>query len=208
MLKNMIFDIGNVLMDFRWTDYMHDLFGEDETTIEAVNEAIWRHGSWVSMDAGSDAADAIAQAVDHVPAFEAEIRRAFSHAGQAMHRQPYAIPWIRELKGMGKSVFYLSNYSAFSIAANPRVLDFLPYMDGGVFSYEVKAVKPEPEIYRILCERYDLRPEECLFTDDMPPNIEAARECGFHAVLFEGYEKTYPRIMDAIRTPDSGKTAE
>lgn len=199
MIQNVIFDIGNVLMDFRWMDYMHSLFGEDEETIAAVNQAIWRHGTWVSMDEGADAATAIEKAVSLVPAREADIRRAFAHAGQAMHRQDYAIPWIQELKRRGKNVFYLSNYSAFSIKANRDVLDFLPYMDGGIFSYQVKVVKPNPEIYRLLCEKYNLNPEECLFTDDMPDNIAAAKKYGFHAVLFERYEKSYPAVMEAIQ---------
>ena len=205
MIRNVIFDIGNVLMDFRWMEYMHSLFDEDEQTITTVNQAIWRHGTWVSMDEGTDDVAAIENAVSLVPSHEAEIRKAFACAGQAMHRQDYAIPWIQELKRMGKNVFYLSNYSAFSIKANQDVLDFLPYMDGGVFSYQVQIVKPNPEIYRLLCEKYNLAAEECLFTDDMPDNIAAAQECGFHAVLFESYEKSYPAIMEAIQANDNGK---
>ena len=205
MIRNVIFDIGNVLMDFRWMEYMYSLFGDDKQTIEAVNQAIWRHGTWVSMDEGADEVTAIEKAVSLVPSHENEIRRAFAHAGQAMHKQDYAIPWIQELKRMEKRVFYLSNYSAFSIRANRDVLDFLPHMDGGVFSYQVHIVKPNPEIYRLLCEKYNLNAEECLFTDDMPDNIAAAKECGFHAVLFEGYEKSYPAIMEAIQANDDGE---
>ena len=100
---------------------------------------------------------------------------------------------------MGLNVYYLSNYSAFSVAANPDVLNFIPYMDGGVFSFEVKAVKPEPEIYRCLCEKFGLKPEECLFTDDVPANVKGAQACGFQGIVFEGYEKTYPLIMKALR---------
>ena len=204
MIRNVIFDIGNVLMDFRWMDYMHSLFGEDEQTIEAVNQAIWRHGTWVSMDVGADEATAIEKAANLIPSHKSEIRRAFAYAGQAMHKQDYAIPWIQELKRMGKRVFYLSNYSEFSIKANRDVLDFLPYMDGGVFSYQVRMAKPNPEIYFLLCEKYNLNAEECLFTDDMPDNVAAAQECGFHAVLFEGYEQSYPVIMEAIQSSDNG----
>ena len=205
MLRNVIFDIGNVLMDFRWQEYMRALFDDDEPTIDSVNQAIWRHGTWASMDAGTDSAVAIEQAVNLVPTHEPEIRKAFAHAGQAMHKQRYAIPWIKELKQMGKRVFFLSNYSAFSIAANQDVLDFLPYMDGGVFSFQVRTVKPEPKIYLLLCEKYGLKAEESLFTDDMPANIETARKLGFHTVLFEGYEKTYPLIMKAIQSEDNRK---
>lgn len=200
MSQNIVFDIGNVLMGFRWAEYMSSLFGDDIETIEAVNRVIWKCGCWVSMDEVTPAERAIAEAVQFGPKHEASIRRAFAGAGRAMHRCAYAIPWIRELKSMRKNVFYLSNYSAFSISANKGVLDFLPEMDGGIFSYTVKMTKPAHGIYRLLCERYGLKPEECLFTDDMPDNIKAAKECGFHAILFEGYNKTYPAVMNAVRT--------
>ena len=80
MIRNVIFDIGNVLMDFRWMEYMHSLFGEDEQTITAVNQAIWRHGTWVSMDEGTDEVTAIEKAFRLVPTHETEIRKAFAHA--------------------------------------------------------------------------------------------------------------------------------
>ena len=51
---------------------------------------------------------------------------------------------------------------------------------------------------KCICRRFNLIPEECLFTDDMPANIKAAEECGLQAVLFEGYEKTYPKIMGML----------
>lgn len=200
MIQNIVFDIGNVLMDFRWAEYMLSLFGDDSETIEAVNQAIWHHGCWVSMDQGTPAEAAIEEAVHFDIQHESAIQQAFAEAGRAMHRCDYAIPWIRELKDMGKHVFYLSNYSAFSIAANKDVLDFLPKMDGGIFSYKEKMTKPMHGIYRLLCERFKLKPAECLFIDDMPDNIKAAKECGFHAFLFEGYEKTYPVVMDAVQT--------
>lgn len=205
MVKNIIFDIGNVLMDFDWMGYMHSLYGEDEGKIEAINSAIWSHGCWQSMDRGElSGAEATEKVVSFAPEYEQDIRKTLTGAGKAMHKQDYAIPWIQELKSMGKNVYYLSNYSEFAMDANRSVLDFLPYMDGGIFSCYVKMAKPDHAIYHCLCEKYNLTPAECLFTDDMPENIKAARECDFQAVLFEGYEKTYPVIMEMVHK-DGGR---
>ena len=188
MIRNMVFDIGNVLMDFRWKEYMHSLFGENE-----------HNGCWAAMDKGEmDGAATLQSAIASAPQYEKEIRQTLANAAHAFHKNEYAVPWVQELKKLGLHVYYLSNYSAFSIKANPGVLDFIPYMDGGVFSYQVKAVKPEPEIYRCLCEKYGLKPEECLFTDDVPENIKGAQACGFQGIVFESYEKTYPEIMKAL----------
>ena len=200
MIRNMVFDIGNVLMDFRWKEYMRSLFGEDETLIQTINQGIWHNGCWAAMDKGEmDGAATLRSAVAFAPQYEKEIKLTLDSVAHAFHKFEYSIPWIQELKRMGLNVYYLSNYSAFSVAANPDVLDFIPYMDGGVFSFEVKAVKPEPEIYRCLCEKFGLKPEECLFTDDVPANVKGAQACGFQGVVFEGYEKTYPLIMKALR---------
>ena len=200
MIRNMVFDIGNVLMDFRWKEYMRSLFGEDETLIQTINQGIWHNGCWAAMDKGEmDGAATLRSAVAFAPQYEKEIKLTLDSVAHAFHKFEYSIPWIQELKRMGLNVYYLSNYSAFSVAANPDVLDFIPYMDGGVFSFEVKAVKPEPEIYRCLCEKFGLKPEECLFTDDVPANVKGAQACGFYGIVFEGYEKTYPLIMKALR---------
>ena len=200
MIRNMVFDIGNVLMDFRWKEYMRSLFGEDETLIQTINQGIWHNGCWAAMDKGEmDGAATLRSAVAFAPQYEKEIKLTLDSVAHAFHKFKYSIPWIQELKRMGLNVYYLSNYSAFSVAANPDVLNFIPYMDGGVFSFEVKAVKPEPEIYRCLCDKYGLKPEECLFTDDVPANVKGAQACGFQGIVFEGYEKTYPLIMKALR---------
>ena len=200
MIRNMVFDIGNVLMDFRWKEYMRSLFGEDETLIQTINQGIWHNGCWAAMDKGEmDGAATLRSAVAFAPQYEKGIKLTLDSVAHAFHKFKYSIPWIQELKRMGLNVYYLSNYSAFSVAANPDVLDFIPYMDGGVFSFEVKAVKPEPEIYRCLCDKYGLKPEECLFTDDVPANVKGAQACGFQGIVFEGYEKTYPLIMKALR---------
>ena len=200
MIRNMVFDIGNVLMGFRWKEYMRSLFGENEALIQTINQGIWHNGCWAAMDKGEmDGAATLRSAVAFAPQYEKEIKLTLDRVAHAFHKFGYAVPWVQELKGMGLNVYYLSNYSAFSIAANPDVLDFIPCMDGGVFSFEVKAVKPDPEIYRCLCDKYDLKPEECLFTDDVPANVKGAQACGFQGIVFEGYEKTYPLIKKALR---------
>lgn len=183
MIRNMVFDIGNVLMDFRWKEYMRSLFGEDETLIQTINQGIWHNGCWAAMDKGEmDGAATLRSAVAFAPQYEKEIKLTLDSVAHAFHKFEYSIPWIQELKRMGLNVYYLSNYSAFSVAANPDVLNFIPYMDGGVFSFEVKAVKPEPEIYRCLCEKFGLKPEECLFTDDVPANVKGRRPADFRAL--------------------------
>lgn len=193
MIDTVIFDIGNVLMKFDYMPYIHALL-KDENTVWHVNGAIWRSGLWNDLDRGEDTDTVFAKMLAAEPEYREQIRLAFENVGQCMSRMDYAIPWIQELKAKGLRVLYLSNYSRHTMEANPAVLDFLPYMDGGVFSCEVGVVKPDPEIYRRLCAKYALDPASCVFLDDFQDNVAAAREYGLNAILFEDYRQAHDSL--------------
>ena len=197
MIRTVIFDIGNVLVKFDWKTYVYGTF--DTKTADALAEAIWASGHWDEFDRGvlSDA-EIVKLMEDAAPEYKNEIRMVMDRVGGFLEQFEYAKDWIRELKEMGYQVLYLSNYGEFQMEKNPQVLDFVPLMDGGVFSCHVKLIKPDPAIYGILCEKYHLNPQECMFIDDNAANIAAAKEFGLQAVLFEGYEKSYGAIMDYL----------
>lgn len=197
MIKTIIFDIGNVLMKFAWWPYVTSIF--DEETAKIVSEAIWREGYWNEFDRGVMTEEEIHEKmVACAPEYEKEIHRALDNVAQCMHKFDYSIPWIQDLKEKGYQVLYLSNYSNYLMRMKPEVLDFLPYMDGGVFSCDVKVIKPDKAIYSKICEKYDLNPSECVFIDDNQVNIEAANDFGIHGIWFEEYEKSYPDIMNYL----------
>ena len=63
-------------------------------------------------------------------------------------------------------------------------MSFLSFTDGGILSYKDKVIKPDPAIYRLLIERYDLVPENCVFIDDTQKNLDAAEKIGIKTILF------------------------
>lgn len=197
VINTVIFDIGNVLMKFDYMPYIRSLL-QDEDTVYRVNGAIWRSGFWNDLDRGEDTDIVYAKMLEAEPEYKEEIALAFENVGQCMFKMDYAIPWIQELKERGYRVLYLSNYSRHTMEANPGVLDFLPYMDGGVFSCEVGVVKPDAEIYRILCEKHRLNPEECVFLDDFEANVETARAFGMKAIRFENYEAAKRELNELL----------
>ena len=197
MINTVIFDIGNVLMKFDYMPYIRTLL-EDEETAYRVNGAIWRTGCWSDLDRGADLDTVYARMLQAEPAYRKEIQLAFENVGQCMFRMDYAIPWIQELKERGYRVLYLSNYSRYAMQANPDVLDFLPYMDGGVFSCDTGMIKPEEGIYRTLIGKYGLQPAECVFLDDFAENAEAARKCGMKAVVFRNYEQARRKLEQTL----------
>ena len=197
MIKTVIFDIGNVLMEFSWWPYVRSLFDED--TARVITDAFWKTGYWEEFDRGVLSYEEIVKLMEEAaPEYVKEIHLTLERVGECMRKHDYAIPWIKQLKEMGYQVVFLSNYSEFLMKLKPEVLDFLPYMDGGVFSCHVKLIKPDPAIYQVLCDKCNLVPEESLFVDDNAANIESAKNFGLHAIRFEGYEKSYGEVMEYL----------
>lgn len=196
MIKNVIFDIGNVLMEFPWMRFMDELF--DKEVGERITKVYWEDGRWDELDKGEDPEVVLKSLIDAAPDLEKEIRYTFENINDCMFKHSYAIPWIKDLKEKGYQVVFLSNYNQYIMDKKPEVLDFLPYLDGGVFSCDVHLVKPDKAIYDLICKKYNMDPNETIFVDDNPRNVKSANEFGIHAFLFEGYEKSYDGIMDYL----------
>lgn len=198
MIKNVIFDIGLVMIDFDWASFVHGIVN-DEKAEKVINTATWGNKTWNELDRGVLPFDEVIKLFQqNAPGYEKEIKLLFDRLGECPRKMPYAIPWVKELKAKGCGVYYLSNFFEYLMQEAPEVLDFIPYMDGGIFSCHEKITKPDPEIYRRLCTKYDLIPSECVFIDDSPANIESARKFGLNGVLFEGYEKAHSEVMSMI----------
>ena len=185
MIKNIIFDIGRVLVDYDWRAYVHS-YGFSPEKEAAIIHALFGRNVWQELDRGALTMDEIREAfVAGAPAYRDDILTVFNNSGSCIVRLDYAIPWICSLKERGYRIYYLSNYSAWMIEQTRAALDFLPYMNGGLFSYEAKLIKPEPEIYRALIDRCpQIVPEESVFLDDMEENVAAAKSFGMNGIVF------------------------
>lgn len=185
MITTIIFDIGNVLADFTWEEHYRS-FGYSEEILERLADATVRSPLWNEYDRGAMSDEEIIQGfIENDPGIEKEIRETLRDKGTMVIRNDYAIPWIQKLKGKGYRCLYLSNFSRSSHVQCAASLDFLPYMDGGILSYEEKIIKPMPEIYQLLIDRYGLVPQECVFLDDTQRNLDAAEKFGIHTIHFE-----------------------
>lgn len=187
-INTIIFDIGNVLVDFRWKGFIAD-FGYDKEIQERIAKATVLDKVWHEFDRGILGEEELMDKfVANDPGIEDEIRRTYRSIKGLLVQFDYTKPWIRELKDKGFRVLYLSNYSEKADRECADEMDFFPLMDGGILSYKVKLIKPDAAIYELLTETYGLTPSECLFFDDTPVNVEAARKHGYNAEVFTGYE--------------------
>ena len=197
MINTVIFDVGNVLVDFDWEGFIHRMFPGREELISELDAAVWGNGRWDRLDAGDEPEEVFANIIAHAPEHEAELRKVFENVGDTLRKRTATPIWLKDIKSRGYRVLYLSNYSHYVMEKNPDVLDFLPLMDGGVFSCDVKLIKPDRKIYECITEKYNLVPSECVFIDDIERNVKAAKDFGFNAIRFITLEQAQ-RDLNAI----------
>ena len=186
-IRNIVFDIGGVLADFE-PERLMAAHGFSEEAKEAFRREIFAR-VWLDCDRiPYDEAAIRALFRENVPGFEAEADRMWDDITPVTRPMPYAKAWLQKLKARGYRLFILSNYGKCSYAANSPRYDFLPLTDGQLISYEVRQLKPEPAVYRSLCGRFGILPEESVFIDDVPANVEAAEKLGFAGIVFRAYE--------------------
>lgn len=184
MIKNIVFDIGNVLTYYTWEEHIRS-FGFTETVYQRVVQATVKSSAWNEFDRGLLSDEEVTQLlVQNDPGVEQEIRQMMVNVGGLVKKAEYAIPWIQELKSKGYHVYYLSNFSFKAGKECSHALDFMPFTDGGILSCQEKLIKPQPEIYRRLLKKYGLTAGECVFLDDLDINVRAAEAEGFHGILF------------------------
>ncbi|MBP0968271.1 MAG: HAD family phosphatase, partial [Oscillospiraceae bacterium] len=152
MIRNVIFDVGNVLIEFDWHKFLRTLF--DEETAQNVSPAMWGTPAWDELDRGVLSMEEVtALFIANAPNYEPQIREALDRIGECPSVKPYTIAWIRELKAQGFRVYYLSNYFQTIWEKRPDIRAFADETDGGIFSWQEKVIKPSPESFQRLLDR-------------------------------------------------------
>ena len=189
-IKNLIFDLGDVLIQYRWRDLLRD-FGVKPEDVDRIGAEMFddpRH-LWHEFDLGNKDGQQVAKELGEEYQEDAKVIADFIRHGEFMH-VPRLRVWelIHVLKQQGYRIYLLSNYPEELFRKHTQYADFMDDLDGRVVSYEIHESKPEPPIYQELLKRYHLNPEECLFFDDRRENILGAQTCGIHGKQFFSQE--------------------
>jgi len=185
MIKNIIFDIGNVLSYFCWQDFLRNK-GFDEDMVERIGRASVYDEDWYEFDKGVlKDEEVIDLFIENDPEIAEEIHQAFDYVEGMVKLKPQTMDWLNSLKSRGYKLYYLSNFSYKCETQCPDSLSFMPMMDGGILSYKVQMTKPNPDIYKKLLSMYSLKAEERVFIDDTPKNIDAAVKLGIKGIVYK-----------------------
>ncbi|MCI6675645.1 MAG: HAD family phosphatase [Clostridiales bacterium] len=188
MIRTVIFDIGNVLTNYRWKGYLHS-FGFSKEVEEAVANAVFLNPLWIEFDRGVMGDHAVIEAcVEQTPQYEAQIRKLFVDMTELVVEYDYAASLVQDLKKQGYQVYVLSNYGQTLFEYAKKNFQFLQYVDGGVISFQVKKIKPDAAIYEALINQYGICPEEAVFLDDTIKNLVQAEAMGIKTVHVTSYQ--------------------
>ncbi len=190
MIRNLIFDVGNVLLGYRWYEMLTQDYGLSHEEANRIGNEIFETDLWgVRLDGGKISFEEAIQEYRSLYPDDFPVIEWFLRNGKQMAvKRPEVWEKVVGLKQKGYKIYILSNYSDELFHQHTEGASFLDVLDGSVVSCQVKEIKPNRRIYEILLERYDLDPTECLFFDDRADNVEAARNLGFEAIQVTSQE--------------------
>lgn len=190
MIKNVVFDIGKVLLDYQPMQFLSSLGFEDAESIY-LNQTIFKDDLWQQLDRGTVTKNEAIEAYCAIaPAHAKSINLIMNTWHEMLTLIEGSSELLRELIAKGYDVYLLSNFQEDGFQEIYKKYTFLGEVKGRVVSYEAKLLKPEKEIYSHLMKKYNLVPEETVFIDDLAENIAAAIEVGIKGIIFESAEKT------------------
>lgn len=188
-IKNIIFDVGQVLVTYDWEGYLKTFdFPEEEYRLMA--EKVFLSDTWVLRDKGELSEEEYVRLfVEALPQYEEDVVQVLKHSYKTISIKDYAETWTKYLKSQGYHLYILSNYCAYILEHTRPMMSFLKYTEGEIFSCEVNQLKPDEEIYQTLLTRWGLDPGECVFLDDREENCQAARRLGIQAIQFQDFRQ-------------------
>ena len=195
MIRNILFDMGNVLIRFD-RDYFIDRLGVAQEDKPLLMREVFQSVEWVQMDRGSIVEE---QAVEQICKRLPERLHDAVEKLVAMWDRPILpiegmYELVEELKNAGYGIYLLSNASLRQHEYWPRIPASV-FFDGTIISADEQVMKPGAEYYLRALNRFGLKAQECFFVDDVPANVEGALFCGISGAIFRGDAKLLRQQM-------------
>ncbi len=175
MYKNIIFDLGGVIVDWKPHDFLMERFIDADAEKKIYNLTFGSE-EWQMLDSGElTRSEANKRMLENAKAADCqfEVEEVLATWTSILRPRKRVIELANFLKRSGYKIYCLSNIAEDTFELLCRA-EILPEFDGGVTSFEIGCNKPDEEIYKYLLKKYKLKAKECIFIDDTPANVKAA----------------------------------
>jgi putative hydrolase of the HAD superfamily len=184
-VPNIIFDLGGVVFEWKPRSILEGYYADPQTR-EAMLEALFRHTDWLHLDRGTlTENDLLANVERRTGRPKAELEGLFVAIRDSLLPKADTVALIERLAERQLPLYCLSNMSGSTFKHLQEKHAFWTAFRGIVISGEIQMMKPEPEIFEYLLQRYGLSASETMFIDDNLPNIEAAQALGLNTIWFQ-----------------------
>jgi putative hydrolase of the HAD superfamily len=197
-IRAVFFDLGGVIVRTEYQAPRERLAERLNTTYEDLYKIVFESDTGHKASLGSITVDehwvAVARRLGR-PASETQTIRTEYFAGDVIDRT--LLDFIRSIRPQRKTGVISNAWPDMRSYLVENKFD--DAFDALVLSSEVGITKPDPKIYYIALDKFKIKPEEAVFVDDMPANVEAARTLGLHGVLFQTPERTLDKLKELLR---------
>ena len=197
MIKNIVFDLGGVLIDFKPEKYLEHI-GFSKEDINLFTQIVFYGKEWNAYNSSKyNAEQTEKNLIQNYPQYSDKIKQIFKNINYKyiLFEMKDTSNYLKELKNKGYYIYILSDLSKDSYTYN-RQFDFFHYVEGGIYSFEVGSTKPNKNNYETLLKKYNLLPKETVFIDDRLENIEAANHYGIHGIQFITLDSVKEEVME------------
>ncbi len=182
MIRNIVFDLGNVLLSWKPAEYLKSLDYSPEKAEETA-KSVFGSKTWKCLDNGDITEDeAVGLISSNSSLSRSETASLFKLSRRIIFPLDDNIKVLPGLKKQGFKLYYLSNFPLAFFNEIKEHYSFFKYFDGGIISAEVRQSKPGIEIYSTLLNRYGLVADECLYVDDIETNANTAATLGMQTI--------------------------
>ena len=202
-IKNLIFDYGKVLVDYEFLPIVRNFFDNEDEMRQFMD--IFTSQPFINECDQEDVPfeQIICNKQMLYPQFARQLEQfRDSYVDFVTGEIPGMKETLVELKERGFKLYGLTNWCSKVYDVMP-LYDIFQLLDGMLISSDVHLIKPDPAIYLCLCQKYGLKPQECVFTDDKPINVQGARKVGMQGIVFHSAKQYRDELSLCLKECES-----